>query len=537
MKRILPIMICLALLLSAQAFAVSLTSVEINQIIQENEKLYVFFHADDENDEQISGLEDGDVRLELGGQNLSARMENTGAAGIGFVFAVDVSASLSAEQFAGVQEALKNWVGRMGSEDMAAIVTFGETVTVVTDFTDNQNTLAAVINGLSASESGTALYSGAAKAVDIANRRSAELPLQRAVVILSDGMNDSSDASSLSAVKTKAVEAGISLYVAGVKGSNNVAQLAQLSELTAATGGRIVAADKDSLAESFDSLSGYIGGGFMLSAEIPTVLADGSEKGLILTVSHGGITVDDSRDLRIKLVAEQTVEEQPQEASEPNAEQVTDDAESVELETTPEQAGEEDTIDEAAVGISANGTNGKPAINELYVYIGAGVVSLGGMTAFVIVSLKKRRGKKAEKGNALDNGYGGYGGGYGGDTMPIDETERTQTVKMDEYGSSQLVLTDAARGRSYSLTMNGNVTIGRRQGSNDIIIADGTVSGKHCEIVQENGRFYVRDVGSSHGTYVVTEGLRYQADGISGREIKVGDQINIGNTRLEISSL
>lgn len=538
MKRILSIMICLVLLLSVQAFAASLTSVDINQIIQENEKLYVFFHADDENDDPISGLEEGSVRLELGGHSLSAQMQSAGSAGIGYVFAVDVSASLSAEQFAGVQEALKNWVGRMGSEDMAAIVTFGETVTVVTDFTDNQNTLAAVINGLSASESGTALYSGAAKAVDIANRRSEELPLQRAVVILSDGMNDSSDASSLSAVKTKAVEAGISLYVAGVRGSDNASQLAELGESTGATGGRIVTADKDALAESLDSLSGYIGDSFMLSAEIPSELADGSEKGLILTVSHGGITVDDSCDLRIKSVAEQTEEaaaegEQSPETYESFAEQVTDEVESAEADTISEQ----ETAGNASGEASLDGTNSKPAINELYVYIGVGVVLVGGMAAFILVSLKKRQGKKTENENKTDDGYGGHGGVYGDDTMPIDEAEGTQTVKMSGYGSSQLILTDNARGRSYSVMMNGNVSIGRRQGSNDIVITDGTVSGRHCEIVQEGGRFYVRDMGSSHGTYVVTDGLRYQADSISGREIKVGDEIEIGKTRLKISGL
>lgn len=538
MKRILSIMMCLALLLSVQAFAASLTSVDINQIIQDNEKLYVFFHADDENDDPISGLEEGDVRLELGGQSLSAQMQSAGSAGIGYVFVVDVSASLSADQFASVQEALKNWVGRMGSEDMAAIITFGETVTVVTDFTDNQNTLAAVINGLSASESGTALYSGAAKAVDIANRRSAELPLQRAVVILSDGMNDSNDATSLSAVETKAVEAGISLYVAGVKGDDNASQLAELGELTGATGGRIVTADRDALAESLDSLSGYIGDGFMLSAEIPSELADGSEKGLILTVSHGGITVDDSCDLRIKSVAEQTeeattAEEQSQEVYESVVEQTTTETESTEADT----ASELETAGDMSGETSAEGTDSKSAINELYVYIGAGVVLAGGIAAFVIVSLKKRRGKKPDTGNKIDEGYGGYGGGYGGDTMPIDEAEGTQTIKMDGYSSSHLVLTDNARGRSYSVMMNGNVSIGRRQGSNDVVIADGTVSGRHCEIVQENGRFYVRDMGSSHGTYVVTDGLRYQADSISGREIKVGDEIEIGRTRLKISGL
>ena len=537
MKRILSMIICLAMLLTVQAFASSLTSVEINQIVQDGEDLYVFFHADDENDEQISDLGEDAVKLDLGGQSLATEVQNAGYVGVGYVFAVDVSSSLSEAQFASVQEALKNWVERMGSEDMAAIVTFGESVTVVTDFTDNENTLSAIINGLSATEAGTALYSGMMKAIDIANRRSEDLPLQRAVVILSDGKNDSSDASSLSEVESKAVDAGISLYVAGVKGSDNSEQLADLGELARTTGGKIVTANKDSLADSLDSLSQYIGNGFMASAKVPAELADGSEKGLILTVTHSGITVDDSFDLRVKSVGEQTVEAAEVEnvvetVAVDAAEEVTEDV----AETAPQESADADAASDEMVGdTSAEGT----AFNAIYIYVGVGVLLVAGLTAFLIISTKQRRDKQAKKKDELSQGYGGGYGNYSGGTMPLDASDMTGTMRLDDYGvgGGQLILMDVVQGRSYSVPMKAKISIGRREGSNDIVIADGTVSGKHCEIVQENGRFYVRDVGSSHGTYVVTNGLRYQADGISGWEIHVGDEIDIGKTRLEVSSL
>ena len=542
MKRILSMIICLAMLLTVQAFAASLTSVEINQTVQDGEDLYVFFHADDENDEQISTLGEGAVKLDLGGQSLATEVQNADYVGVGYVFAVDVSSSLSEAQFASVQEVLKNWVERMGSEDMAAIVTFGESVTVVTDFTDNKNTLSAVINGLSATEAGTALYSGMMKAIDIANRRSEDLPLQRAVVILSDGINESSDASSLSEVESKAVDAGISLYVAGVKGSDNSEHLAALGELARTTGGKIVTADKDSLADSLDSLGQYIGSGFMVSAKVPTELADGSEKGLILTVTHGGITVDDSFDLRVKSVREQTTESaEAEDAVETITAEETVDASAEEgsedvTEIAPEESAGTDTTSE---GVTNETVGEATAFNTIYMYIGVGVLLVGGMVAFLIISTKKRRDKQAKKKDELSQGYGGGYGNYSGGTMPLDASDMTGTMRLDDYGvgGGQLILMDVVQGRSYSVPMKAKISIGRREGSNDIVIADGTVSGKHCEIVQESGRFYVRDVGSSHGTYVVTNGLRYQADGISGWEIHVGDEIDIGKTRLEVSSL
>lgn len=543
MKRILSVVIGLVMLLSMQAFAASLTSVGINQTVQNGEDLYVFFHADDENDEQISGLEKEAVKLELGGQNLETELQSADSVGVGYVFAVDVSGSLSEVQFAGVQNALKSWVDRMGAEDMAAIVTFGDSVTVVTDFTDNKNTLSAVINGLSATEGGTALYSGMMRAIDIANRRSDSLPMQRAVVIVSDGKNDSSDAAGLSEVESKAVDAGISLYVAGVKGSDNGDALAALGELARTTGGRIVTADKDALAESLERLSQYVGGGFMVSAKIPAEMADGSERGLILTITHGGITVDDSLDIRVRSVDEQTSEtasdstESAQWHESYSQEWSAETEETVLEENTQEPSAAEGTASgepSAAVGTAS----GEPQVNTTYIYIGIGVVLVGGMAAFLVFNAKKRRSKAAERKDELSQGYGGGYGDYSGGTMPIDTSDMTGTVPLDNYGyGGQLVLMDVVQGRSYSVPMKARITIGRREGSNDIVIADGTVSGTHCEIVQENGRAYVRDVGSSHGTYVVANGLRYQADSVVGREIHVGDEINIGKTRLDVSSL
>lgn len=117
MKRILSCMLLFAMLLAIPAVAVSLTSVEINQTVQSGEDLYVFFHVADENEDSISGLSAENIRVDLGGQTLVTELENLGDAGIGYVFAIDVSSSLSKEQFAGVQGCMKEWISAMGSED------------------------------------------------------------------------------------------------------------------------------------------------------------------------------------------------------------------------------------------------------------------------------------------------------------------------------------------------------------------------------------------------------------------------------------
>ena len=43
--------------------------------------------------------------------------------------------------------------------------------------------------------------------------------------------------------------------------------------------------------------------------------------------------------------------------------------------------------------------------------------------------------------------------------------------------------------------------IGRKSG-NDLVLADEKTSGVHCEIAPEDGRFVLKDLGSTNGTFL-----------------------------------
>lgn len=65
------------------------------------------------------------------------------------------------------------------------------------------------------------------------------------------------------------------------------------------------------------------------------------------------------------------------------------------------------------------------------------------------------------------------------------------------------------------------MSIGRHE-SNDLQLASRTVSNFHAEIVSENGRLLVRDLGSIHGTYVNDRQIEVE-------HIDTGDRIRVGN--------
>lgn len=84
-----------------------------------------------------------------------------------------------------------------------------------------------------------------------------------------------------------------------------------------------------------------------------------------------------------------------------------------------------------------------------------------------------------------------------------------------------LVLQGPDKGRRYELP-DKPAAMGRE--SRQIPITDNTVSRRHCQLEPEDGRWILKDLGSSNGTYV--NGLKVNGE----QELKLGDQIRVGQT-------
>jgi two-component system, NtrC family, sensor kinase len=84
-----------------------------------------------------------------------------------------------------------------------------------------------------------------------------------------------------------------------------------------------------------------------------------------------------------------------------------------------------------------------------------------------------------------------------------------------------LVLQGPDKGRRYELP-DVSATLGRE--SRQIPITDHTVSRRHCQLEPTSGKWILKDLGSSNGTYV--NGLK--VNGM--QELRLGDQIRIGRT-------
>ena len=103
--------------------------------------------------------------------------------GIAVVLTFDTSGSMAGGPLDQAKSAGKALLGQLGTEDVAAIVSFSNDTVVVQDFTADRTPLSNAIDSLSATGN-TALYSAVARSVELAQR--APSP-RHAVVLLSDG--------------------------------------------------------------------------------------------------------------------------------------------------------------------------------------------------------------------------------------------------------------------------------------------------------------------------------------------------------------
>lgn len=107
----------------------------------------------------------------------------------------------------------------------------------------------------------------------------------------------------------------------------------------------------------------------------------------------------------------------------------------------------------------------------------------------------------------------------GPDPEPIDRTVVLRTQ------AALRVMTGPAKGRTLPLKPGGAISIGRSP-TNDLPMADPSVSGEHCRIKSEDGAFVVYDVQSTNGTLVNGQQIQRHA-------LRPGDVITLGAVNMK----
>ena len=113
--------------------------------------------------------------------------------------------------------------------------------------------------------------------------------------------------------------------------------------------------------------------------------------------------------------------------------------------------------------------------------------------------------------------------------MPINEADAGKTIFVEpDSDGIRNVLVDRKRGKEYEID-HFPFTIGKLQGTADLILNDRSVSRLHAGLFEENGHVYLQDYNSTNGTFI--NGV--QLLGEERAMLSAEDEVGIGKVCLE----
>lgn len=223
--------------------------------------------------------------------------------GVGYVFLVDISKSLRSRQLVQIKRSLARWLDGMGEQDQAALITFGHEVKHNHEFTKDRFRLGNAIGLLAATDMETSLYHGLLEAISLGRSQARGLPTRRAIVLLSDGIDDSLQGVSLDDVLRQNAEYRVPIYSIGFAAEPITERkregLRVLSLLSRQSGGYFMPADPEELDNAYQAQHNLITQAYRLRTDCPACEADGQLQHINLTWSDGQRTLNDGMDLRL----------------------------------------------------------------------------------------------------------------------------------------------------------------------------------------------------------------------------------------------
>jgi Mg-chelatase subunit ChlD len=461
----------------------------------------------------LSDIEPDQLIVTVGGETAKAeKIEPFSATteGVAYIFLVDISASLAKETFERVKAGLHDWFSALRPEDRAAVLTFGDRVTLVQDFTADTSLLEQAVAPLAPTDMKTALRSALVQGISMGRRQDPDLPRRRVIVTLTDGEDDALGGVTEPELKEKIHEQRIPIYPIGfatpkMQPPRRDAGFQFLGEVARRSGGFFLVAPDDDLAKHYGELRRHIGESLIAHLICAKCVADNRQYRLEATLAMAS-TVLPSDGLELRLVPPAAPPVQSTQPAQPLAEPVV-------IPALPQT--EPPPLD--------------PSILEAYgPHIAAGLLLL----ALVLVALLRM--KRADKGKETEKERREPEMRTKA-IRPLDDYERkspaeTSALPVDP-GTPQAtfaVIAGGQPGKRYAVPLTDDAVLGRSASCGLVIEGDEEVSNRHCRLLYEAGKLWVEDLGSTNGTQI--NGVAIQGS----HRLSPDDRLQIGRTELRL---
>lgn len=526
--------LCLLFCLSGRAAAAVPTGLSLYQMVQNQSDLHLYVSLLDEGGVPMDLPGDSAFALSVGGISHTCTVQpvQEAAVGAGYVFAVDVSTSLTDETFQQVRDALELWVDHMSDQDAAALVTFGDQVSVVSDFSSDRTALKHLIAGLSPTDQTTQLYNGLVSALNLAARQGDNLPERRVVIALTDGNDEAVAGATRSEVSQKVEDCALPLYLIGFESqlTSDQTALDALGEIARGSGGAYLASGS-SFTQTYQEVFDRIRQSYLLSTELSPEEASDTTTGVSLTLTSASLSLRAGADIR--LASFQAVEEPPVSTPEPTPEPTP--APTPPPTPTPEST-PEPTLEPA------------PAQSiPLFALLAIAAVCIAAGAAALLFFLRKRKREKeeAEEKEAQDQLQQELSNPYQEDTpsggtriRPAPGSRNTRRLLPSEQHPAviRLVMERGGVRTEQTLALIGEIRVGRVPEDNTFAIPeDDAISAHHFSIrAAPGGKAALRDLDSTNKTWLLRNGQPEEIPPKQDILLSSGDKFQAGDTLFQI---
>lgn len=160
--------------------------------------------------------------------------------GVSYIFCIDISKSVTEQEMEEIRSSISDFVNTMSANDYARIITIGTEITTICEATQDKSALNNAITGIERSADYTYLYKGISYALDGQRKDIDTMPERAAIILFTDGMDDSDGAASEEQVLVDIAETRIPIYVVGLKGKDSAANLNSAGQIARQSGGRVI---------------------------------------------------------------------------------------------------------------------------------------------------------------------------------------------------------------------------------------------------------------------------------------------------------
>lgn len=464
------------------------SNIYVRQAYADTPEVNVYFDVTDSSENPVNDIKLEQLNATLGEKSVdikSVQPFKDAEEGVAYIFLVDISTSVS-YYFKQMCDSMKSFIDTAGSKDKIAIITYGQGVKVVQDYTSDREILKSKIGIIKPTDSQTHLHNGLVKAIEMGRRRDIGLPERRVIITLSDGKDDCTGGYTRQEVLDKMREDSVPVYAIGFYNSplNDTKRgyLSTLGEFARTSGGEYFQIGPAKVMDIYSDIHKRAAGGFKAVVFCENTRADGTVYRLQVNLTDGNRALNDGLNIRILPKIDKAASTAP-----------------------PEEEVEE-------VG-NIQGESSRVSI--LYFILGIPLIAL--LVLLVLKRIIKMR-KKTDKEFSGANSSKKQGIQKPGIKDNLDEGIK---IRLTLTGKGEYI-------PDYVTYLKDSIVLGISSIAENLGVFDPEISERHCEITAEDNIVFIRDLESDTGTYV--NGAR-----IEGKyRIHNSDLIRIGKTEIFI---